>query len=749
MKLFIDYKKLNDTNFFKDQKGVKLEEPTVQKLKNEILYGNCSSFLISGYRGAGKTSYIDIIENEVANENRIFVRLNLSKYSSYSLLMRKLIRSIYEEIPEDRLNKLEKDDKKLWTKLGLLYERTFNDISNVNKTELTTEMSNSLKAVIDFKKFILIFSTLIFSAINFKWDLLSYIFNYFTNLIGWVLLIGASIWGCVEGFKLHTAITKKSLTNQVLSRQSLYDDEIAEHRLTEILTELKEHHITFVFVFDELDKLDIKSVESIINETKSLMLSGLGTFLIVAGQQLYYKYYDSPTEDDSILSSLFANTFHIPLASDDILLELFNRLITKKEDVSDEAINQYFLALTLNSNRLPRKFMNLIREEIEWEGNKAYIDLEKLTAKNEVMATCLRVVQEIEESALQDFTEEYDKGIKDFLSYQLYRWIQMIIRKKSRPFQLEEITKISNEQLPSILEEYEKLLIDLSEILKDKLVEAKLLTPTNEGLNSKEYLVFNEVILNDEPQDLETLSHNTRLINQIINIESMIIKVADMTNSRKFGDTLEATVNTLVTKGYLKQYWVKHVTKILELISISEKLSKNNSLSANEVNVIQEAKVQINRLESEIREQYYYLKTRFIYNNQQVKVEWDNSKRKYADFILRYTDDNQPDILFEVKMGSSINGIQSSLNSLISYNQITQKKNKLVLIFKNDFDKKYGYERLANFVSSGFKEFESDIYLYIEDNNIEESYSEFLSKTLTNNSDHIGFLEVTKNEKSV
>src|SRR6266498_2567872 len=73
-------------------------------LIEDIVNGNPTCYLVSGYRGAGKSSFIKQIETEIKkikplDDNEIvFVYTNFSGYSDQTFLLRKLIRGLYQAI---------------------------------------------------------------------------------------------------------------------------------------------------------------------------------------------------------------------------------------------------------------------------------------------------------------------------------------------------------------------------------------------------------------------------------------------------------------------------------------------------------------------------------------------------------------------------------------------------------------------------------------------------------------------------
>ncbi|MBT2689235.1 AAA family ATPase [Bacillus sp. ISL-47] len=748
MKILVNHSKLHGVPFHKDvhNEMFYFEKDKVEQIKNEVLCGDGSSILISGYRGAGKTSFINKVEEQITNEPNKkkqihFVKLNLTKFNGYPYLIRKIIRAVYESIPAEDLKDLSKKDPDLATKLGLLYERTFNDVTAINNFELSNQTKSTLKSTFNAKKLTILFFSIIVTALNLIFDFSQFLLNkeVFSKIINWITFIGVSIWGAVEAFKFDLSWSKEQINKHVLNRQSLYDEEIAEHRLTEILKELNEKDIKFVIVLDELDKIDILGVENIISELKFLMLSGLASFIIIAGQQLYYKYDHSPVEDDSILSSLFSNIIHIPLSDAETFKKIAGEIITDKDTLVNDTVSNYISALTLISNRLPRRFINLLRQEIKWDGNNnPYLEITDQDEKNIVLARCLEVIEKIESNELEESYDKYSDGIKDFFSFQLHRWLQIIIKKRDVPFTLEDIMGTDQNDLPPYLSRYTTLLTDLAELLKDRLLEANVLSQITQpaGEESDKYLFTYEITIQENHQNPN--SYNSKFINNINNIKQLINHLSHYMNSIEVTDSMEDKVKKLVENQYLSQNWTKNIKRLNSLQLISEKLSSNISLSAEEVNILQESNIQSSRFESELLESYYYYLTRRVFEHSNYKVtkyysiSSTKKNRFYADFFMLNSQETKPDILFEVKL--SLRSMNTSIYSrlidnLREYNQLSKKENYLVIIInESNMELDRIYQRLSNTIKD--PEIMKYVKVYIAQDYSPESFKAFINENI-------------------
>ena len=78
MKIEIDSKKISSSSELFDS-HIEFNEDIskiLNQLEQQLLYGNNSCFLISGYRGTGKTTLIRTLENKITDNKIIFINLN-------------------------------------------------------------------------------------------------------------------------------------------------------------------------------------------------------------------------------------------------------------------------------------------------------------------------------------------------------------------------------------------------------------------------------------------------------------------------------------------------------------------------------------------------------------------------------------------------------------------------------------------------------------------------------------------------
>lgn len=230
MKIKIDSKKINvydkEYNFNEEDNEIK------KQLTQQISNGNNFCFLISGYRGTGKTTFVKTLEENIKEENVMFIHLNFSKYEKYSLILRKLIREIYLNLSST--NAWNKIDNNLVDNIELLYEHTFYEVFRSSNTKKLKEFSIKLEGNYDVKsiaKPLLPYIAIVLSSLNLSFDIIPQLVKS-SNLL---LLIGSILWVGCDLIKLTGVFKKEKTLVEELNRKSLYDDEIAEYHLKNIL----------------------------------------------------------------------------------------------------------------------------------------------------------------------------------------------------------------------------------------------------------------------------------------------------------------------------------------------------------------------------------------------------------------------------------------------------------------------------------------------------------------------------------
>ncbi|SEB14379.1 ATP-binding protein [Bacillus nitratireducens] len=581
MKVYIEHEKISDSPYESGNDNdifVYKDFVFFKQLALEITQGTATSFLISGYRGVGKTSFINKIKEQAVkeNDNMLFVSLNFGKYEEFSLILRKIIREVYLSIDkkdpfegksadnENGVKELiKKNNPNLLEELGLIYDRTFYQVSESKKYIDQTEKTLEQNLEYNIKKTIISICVLVTAGVESKLKFIERILGMSNTNIDTVMFILATLWAGFQSYKLSMKYSKKKTELNELNRSSLYDNEIAEFQLRKILNGLKELDIKVVFVIDELDKIDDDvKLHSLISELKPLMLSGLASFILISGQQLYYRYQASHTIDDAIISSIFSKSIHIPLLATKGFHELFKNFLKSQDDINSDSVQDYVNSKILQSNRLPRRFLNLIRQNIIWENKASYINIEeKLANAFKTDTHLLNIIKEIETQEIN--AARFDNGIKDFLITQLHIWVQKIKLYRYIPFTLNDIYNFDNYSKEVHSGWYLGMLNTLATKLLDTMVKNDLLK--KESLHSDEEVkeIYKwrdeaEVIVEeaDKPNDIKWnfMNEFARLEKLISDIWIKLCEELPFDESENQNNSILSIINNLYKLAIINQY---------------------------------------------------------------------------------------------------------------------------------------------------------------------------------------------------
>lgn len=281
-------------------------EQDINELAARIIYSPGDTFLVTGFRGVGKTSFInqviytvqDILkQSDVSHPLRLVdIYMSLPRRIQPVELMHHVVRRLYERL--DDLGILDRLDPEIQDRLALAYKRTSLVVSQ-HKTE-TREASLS-------------------------------------NECSWDLPIGKAGW------KLPFQI-KRSRTKTTDASYIAYDERSAEHDIVQVARQLTNGYvppwwrrvflrerpvrIKVLFVFDELDKLDSVDLfadqdsaknppgppplDVILRSIKTLLTTSGISFVFVAGKDLYDRWLEDVGTGDSVYESIFAYDKYLP-----------------------------------------------------------------------------------------------------------------------------------------------------------------------------------------------------------------------------------------------------------------------------------------------------------------------------------------------------------------------------------------------------------------------------------------------------
>ncbi|MEW9576540.1 P-loop NTPase fold protein [Bacillus toyonensis] len=744
MKAYLKHQSISDSPYEKDVENevfILPDKELFEQIVLEIVNGNPASFLISGYRGAGKTSFINKIKEKCVQKDSsvLFISLNFGKYEEFSLILRKIIREVYLAIDNKQIVEntdakssinnvkklLKQDNPNLLKELELIYERTFYQVTENRKHSMQTERGISQAITYDIKKAAISVGLLIVAGIGNGFQIVEKIFGINNTSLGRAILILSALWAGFESYKLTLSYSKKKTELDELSRSSLYDNEIAEFQLRKILKGLKQTGLKMVFIIDEVDKIDNdEKLNSLISELKPLMLSGLASFVLISGQKLYYKYQASHIIDDAIISSIFSKTIHVPLLSIDKFEELFKKLLQKESDFSNTLLQDYVNSKILQSNRLPRRFISLIRQNLKWEEQAGYITIDKDIANALKTDTkLLEIIKDIEDKYIKQ--ERFDGGIKDFFITQLHIWTQKIKLNRYVPFTLHDIYDLEQYSKEVHSSWYLAFLSKLAIQLLDNLTAIGLLQKENKETEeeikvSYKWIDDAEVIVDDgiKPDDGKWafMENFIRLEKTIRNIWNQLGKKSAATDNGRKNNSIVSIIKGLITQNVINQ---SITSPFYELNKLRNRIAHGEDINVQEENMILDSEKVFTDLETMIIEQssHYYIR-QFMAQNGIYNVQ-DVSNNFYSPFEFESTrDEDKLRLCFQVKNVHkdlpSSNYIYNVLSDFKEYKLRNKDCYLVILVYSQQNDMQYEkfISEIALTMEKEYAELAGDVFVF-------------------------------------
>lgn len=273
------------------------------------------TILVTGYRGVGKSSFVNRVifhalsaQADQPNDSWLIVpvTVNLAKVSGVQNILRLTLRAVREALIDSENGKPRpvpslESGKLKDVLLPLDYEREIKPLeeayiratykvtlSRINSSENKMEAGSSIS------------------------------------------LDPGKILGKVVGVELGKFLEagiKRTRTERINRELNLldYDENAAEEDLARLIRNLAkkrpllgkrgpEVQIKLVFIFDELDKMDIdKGLKPMIEGLKNLFLQQYSVFVLVTSKKFYYDLLKDRSIEDAMLNSYFSAIVHVPL----------------------------------------------------------------------------------------------------------------------------------------------------------------------------------------------------------------------------------------------------------------------------------------------------------------------------------------------------------------------------------------------------------------------------------------------------
>jgi len=346
-------------------------EDEASKLARQIRHAD-GTILVTGYRGVGKSSYVNRViyhvreaQKDIPSDGWLIVPItvNLAKVAGVQNILRITLRSVREAL-------IEPDSRKAKAIPGHL-KSTPLPLSQENEIEPLEEAYIRATYKVTMSR-----ST----ASERRWDIGSSI------SIDPGKLLGRSVVGVELGKFLETGIkkTKTEKINRELNPLD-FDENAAEESLARLIRGLAtrrplfpdgpEVRIKLVFVFDELDKMDVDTgLKPMIEGLKNLFLQQYSVFMLVTSKKFYYDLLKDRAVEDAMMNSYFSSIVHVPLLSYEQARKMVEDWVDRKtteqlktlEPAESKLIDQLTRVLVYRSFGNPRDIIRELRLMQDW-----------------------------------------------------------------------------------------------------------------------------------------------------------------------------------------------------------------------------------------------------------------------------------------------------------------------------------------------------------------------------------------------
>lgn len=394
-------------------------EAFVAELKQRLRKSRGGTFLVTGFRGVGKSTVVaralhEIERNGGPGEIVVPIVLSVARPTTPERLLFAVVRRAYEALADRRiLDKLAPDVQRA---LMLAHIRTSYGLKQTSSdaTENTTTLSLSLGEAA--KKL--------------------------TGLVGFI----------APGF----GMSRKRTRSMAMEASFLtYSDTDVEHDLGRIVSLLEMptarrwwrrrpgRRIHLVIVLDEADKLTgtpkgLDAFEQMLNTLKNALTMRGVHFLIVAGPDLHDLAVRDVSRGNSVYESVFAWRIYVPC-----MWEAPERLLgTLLDDTLEEdELRRLTGYLRFKARGVPRRLLQEFSELVIWDGDRAYLRVEGVDRERvEFYAAMEEILHDYHQASGQErlLAVPIDKDRWRMASYYSVDWV---LRTDGDAFTVQDILR--------------------------------------------------------------------------------------------------------------------------------------------------------------------------------------------------------------------------------------------------------------------------------------------------------------------
>jgi serine/threonine-protein kinase len=418
----------------------------IASLADRILFSEGGSFLVTGYRGVGKTSFVNQVIRKLEEEapraapvlgatEVVDVYLNVARPMQPSEMMHHIIRRMNDRLIERGIYEHLDDD--LREALKLAYDRT-----SVNMARKVAEASEHSFGVNDAS----IGGDLLKAAMKFSWS------------------------------------SKRSRTSNYETSYLGYDDKAAEHDVINLSRRLAAGYtrrttraarlwrklrgqaaprtrLKIIFVFDELDKLEEftvptgddktpgkPAIDEIIGSLKNLFTTSGVSFIFVAGKDLQERWLEDVGRGDSVYESVFAYDKYLPCLWADVgaICDAFVDRDAALASYPAQIFDAFKKYLAYRGRGIPRRIIRTFNQYVEWDSNQPSLRFASHDVRRmRFFAGLQAMVDEHEATLFGESLEEFSGTQSDKRRLGVYYLIDWILARGMVEFTLKDVLQAS------------------------------------------------------------------------------------------------------------------------------------------------------------------------------------------------------------------------------------------------------------------------------------------------------------------
>lgn len=343
-------------------------EAELTELASRILLSNGGAFLVTGYRGVGKTTFVNRVVQTVVDQlpraerligptEVVDVYLNFARPMRAVELMFHILRALHHRLADKGL--LARIDAGIAQDLELAYARTTATVAYA-----TSDTRERGLDVGDIGMRVPFLPSMV-PALSFKQTRgrsreLSYL-----------------------------SYDEKSAEHDVMTiaRRLTATSIVGAHSRTRWARLLSRRRpaarLKIIFVFDELDKIDEdrdtgkkSALDQVLNNLKNLFTTSGITFIFVAGKALHDRWLEDIGRGDSIYESVFTYARYLPVmwaSSDQMCDPLVNEGAAAHVDGHQAAYGAFKKFLAFKGRGIPRRMIRGFNEYVRWDGGEPFL----------------------------------------------------------------------------------------------------------------------------------------------------------------------------------------------------------------------------------------------------------------------------------------------------------------------------------------------------------------------------------------